>query len=190
MKKSRYYVRNSRLHRGERGCSHTFGWSFFDGKEIKYKKSPGRLKALVEMTHDGSLLPGHLGIGHTRWATHGEPSEENAHPQFNAKGTIAVVHNGIIENYQKLRRKMEHKGFSFTSDTDTEVIAVMLDYYDTNDPVETIVKVMHRVEGSYALGIIFSEHPDVLYAARKDSPTAYANFFKSRFLDRVLFNLD
>ena len=140
-----------------------------DGK-LTYEKSVGRLKVLDELTHGGSLLPGYAGIGHTRWATHGVPSNENAHPHFNEAETIAVVHNGIIENYIQLREKLTKKGYKFQSETDTEVLAHMLDRYYKGNPLETITHVMHRVEGSYALGIIFADHPDEIYAVRKDSP--------------------
>lgn len=140
-----------------------------DGK-LTYEKSVGRLKVLDELTHGGSLLPGRAGIGHTRWATHGVPSNENAHPHFNESETIAVVHNGIIENYIQLRDKLIKKGYKFHSETDTEVLAHMLDRYYNGNPLETITRVMHRVEGSYALGIIFADHPDEIYAVRKDSP--------------------
>ncbi len=140
-----------------------------DGK-LTYEKSVGRLKVLDELTHGGSLLPGRAGIGHTRWATHGVPSNENAHPHFNESETIAVVHNGIIENYIQLRDKLIKKGYKFHSETDTEVLAHMLDRYYKGNPLETITRVMHRVEGSYALGIIFADHPDEIYAVRKDSP--------------------
>ena len=146
------------------------GMAVFDGKKLRSEKTPGRLNALVEMTHDGELLPGTLGIGHTRWATHGKATKENAHPHFNAAGTVAVVHNGIIENYLSIRQRLEKKGYAFKSETDTETIAAMLDYYYEKDPIEAIIKVLHRVTGSYALGIIFTDHPGVLYAARKDSP--------------------
>lgn len=146
------------------------GIAVYDGSEIHVVKSVGRLKVLRELTHEGSLLPGTMGIGHTRWATHGSPSDKNAHPHENAGHSIAVVHNGIIENYQKLRNKLEEKGYVFISDTDTEVIAHLLDYYYKEEPLEAITKVMHRVEGSYALGIIFKQHPKELYAVRKDSP--------------------
>ena len=115
-------------------------------------------------------MPGHAGIGHTRWATHGEPSDVNAHPHLNEDGTIAVVHNGIIENYLKLRTLLQEKGYHFVSDTDTEVIAHLLDYYYRGNPLEAITKVIHRVKGSYALGIMFAEHPEKIYAVRKDSP--------------------
>ncbi len=115
-------------------------------------------------------MPGVAGIGHTRWATHGAPSNSNAHPHFNREETIAVVHNGIIENYLKLKKYLEGKGYQFTSDTDTEVVAHLLDYYYKGDPIEAITRMMHRVEGSYALGILFQAHPGLLYAVRKDSP--------------------
>ncbi len=146
------------------------GIAVFNGKEIQIEKTVGRLKALVELTHGGERLPGTLGIGHTRWATHGAPTNVNSHPHYNAAETIAVVHNGIIENYIKLRKKMESKGYEFVSDTDTEVLAHLLDYYYKGNPLEAITKVMHRVEGSYALGVIFAEHPDRIFAVRKSSP--------------------
>ncbi len=146
------------------------GLAVFDGEKINVSKSVGRLKALEELTHGGETMPGHIGIGHTRWATHGEPSETNAHPHLNGKGTIAVVHNGIIENYLKLRNKLAKKGYEFKSETDTEVIPQLLDYYYKGDPLEAISKVIHRVEGSYSLGIIFEDHPGEIYAARKSSP--------------------
>ena len=130
----------------------------------------GRLKVLEEMTQNGATLPGTVGIGHTRWATHGAPSDLNAHPHFNKDHSIVVVHNGIIENYLKLKKKLMSKGYEFLSETDTEVIAHMLDYYYNGDPLATITKVMHRMEGSYALGILFRDHPDEVYAVRKDSP--------------------
>ena len=133
-------------------------------------KSKGRLKVLNELTHDGETIKGTIGIGHTRWATHGSPSDVNAHPHFNKDKSIVVVHNGIIENYLKLRKKLEKHGYEFVSETDTEVIAHLLDYYYHGNPLQAITKVMHRMEGSYALGIIFKEHPEELYAVRKDSP--------------------
>ncbi|MGN0404138.1 MAG: glutamine--fructose-6-phosphate transaminase (isomerizing) [Bariatricus sp.] len=146
------------------------GIAVYNGNEIEVVKSKGRLKVLSEMTHDGRMMPGTLGIGHTRWATHGEPSDTNAHPHFNKDESIVVVHNGIIENYLKLKKKLEAKGYQFISDTDTEVIAHLLDYYYTGNPLQAVTKIMHRMEGSYALGIIFRDHPDELYAVRKDSP--------------------
>lgn len=146
------------------------GIAVFDGEKIQAQKATGRLKVLSELTHYGATMPGVSGIGHTRWATHGAPSNNNAHPHFNSDESIAVVHNGIIENYQKLKKYLEGKGYSFVSDTDTEVVAHLLDYYYKGDPIEAITKVMHRVEGSYALGIMFKVHPGLLYAVRKDSP--------------------
>ena len=152
------------------------GMAIYDGEKINIQKSMGRLKVLSELTHDGSTMPGCIGIGHTRWATHGEPSDANAHPHFNESKTIAVVHNGIIENYVKLKKKLTDKGYQFLSETDTEVVAHLLDYYYKKNEekpdriIETITKVMHRVEGSYALGIIFQDQPDRVYALRKDSP--------------------
>jgi glucosamine--fructose-6-phosphate aminotransferase (isomerizing) len=149
------------------------GMAVYDGQKINIQKSTGRLKVLSELTHDGEMMPGTLGIGHTRWATHGEPSDVNAHPHFNKDQTIAVVHNGIIENYIKLKKTLADRGYEFCSQTDTEVVAHLLDYYYNKygkDPLTAVTKVIHRVEGSYALGIIFSDYPDVVYSVRKDSP--------------------
>ncbi len=146
------------------------GIAVYDGERIQAQKASGRLKVLSELTHDGATMPGVAGIGHTRWATHGAPSNNNAHPHFNQDESIAVVHNGIIENYQKLKKYLEGKGYQFVSDTDTEVVAHLLDYYYKGDPIEAITRVMHRVEGSYALGIMFKAHSGLLYAVRKDSP--------------------
>lgn len=146
------------------------GLAVFDGEKIQIAKARGRLKVLSEMTHGGEKLPGNCGIGHTRWATHGVPSDKNAHPHFNEEESIAVVHNGIIENYLKLKKMLMERGYKFVSETDTEVVAHLLDYYYKGDPMEAITRVMHRVEGSYALGIIFREHPGKLFAVRKDSP--------------------
>ncbi len=149
------------------------GMAVYDGEKIVISKSTGRLKVLSELTHDGENMPGHIGIGHTRWATHGEPTEANAHPHFNETQTIAVVHNGIIENYLKLKKVLTDRGYVFRSETDTEVVVHLLDYYYRKydqDPLTAVVKVIQRVEGSYALGIIFSDFPDVVYSVRKDSP--------------------
>ena len=146
------------------------GIAVYDGEKIRMEKAVGRLKVLEELTEDGATLPGTVGIGHTRWATHGVPSDLNAHPHFNHDHSIVVVHNGIIENYLKLKKKLAGKGYEFLSETDTEVIAHMLDYYYKGDPLDAISKVMHRMEGSYGLGIMFRDHPDEVYAVRKDSP--------------------
>lgn len=146
------------------------GIAVYDGEKINIEKSKGRLKVLSEVTHDGATMPGTIGIGHTRWATHGEPSDRNAHPHYNKEQTIAVVHNGIIENYLKIKKRLTAKGYEFLSDTDTEVVAHLLDYYYDGDPLEAISQVMYRIDGSYALGIIFADHPDKVYSVRKDSP--------------------
>lgn len=146
------------------------GLAVYDGEKINVKKAVGRLKVLENLTHGGESMPGYVGIGHTRWATHGAPSDVNAHPHYNKDRTIAVVHNGIIENYIPLRKKLLGKGYEFVSETDTEVLAQLLDYYYKGNPLEAITKVLHRVEGSYALGIMFADFPDEIYAVRKDSP--------------------
>ena len=148
------------------------GIAVFDEEkdEIGSAKALGKLSILYEQTHGGTTLPGTTGIGHTRWATHGVPSVANAHPHFSEDGSIAVVHNGIIENYMKLKKKLLDKGCHFRSDTDTEVVAMLLGQYYDGDPVKAISTVMQRVEGSYALAIMFRDHPHHIYAARKDSP--------------------
>jgi len=146
------------------------GMAVFDGEKVNITKAVGRLKVLEELTHGGETMPGTVGIGHTRWATHGVPSDVNSHPHFNRDKTITVVHNGIIENYISLRNMLMKRGYEFVSETDTEVVAQMLDYYDNGNPMETILKVLHRIEGSYALGIMFADHPGEIFAARKGSP--------------------
>ena len=146
------------------------GMAIYDGSMINITKSVGRLKILENLTHGGETMPGICGIGHTRWATHGVPNDTNAHPHFNMDGTITVVHNGIIENYLQLRQMLTDRGYKFISETDTEVLAHLLDYYYKGNPLEAVTKVLHRVEGSYALGILFADCPDQIFAARKDSP--------------------
>lgn len=146
------------------------GIAVYDGSKIVTRKAIGRLKVLENLTKGGETMPGQAGIGHTRWATHGAPSDRNAHPHTNAGGTIAVVHNGIIENYIPLKKMLTEKGYRFASETDTEVLAHLMDYYYKGNPREAVTKVLHRVEGSYALGILFADYPDEIYAARKDSP--------------------
>lgn len=158
------------------------GIAVFDGERIRMAKAAGRLSVLKELTDNGRTLPGCCGIGHTRWATHGRPCDENAHPHMNRENTIAVVHNGIIENYRKLREKLERKGYVFSSETDTEVLAHMLTEYYRGDPVEAIEKVLHRVEGSYALGILFLDHPHHIYAARRDSPLVVGVSGEEKFI--------
>ena len=142
--------------------------------KIEVVKAKGRLRVLSEMTDGGSTVPGSCGIGHTRWATHGEPSVVNAHPHYSRDQKIAVVHNGIIENFQELKDRLTARGFTFTSQTDTEVAAQMIDYYYTGesagDPLDAITRMMLHVRGSYALGVLFADQPGVIYAVRKDSP--------------------
>ena len=136
-------------------------------------KAKGRLKVLSEKTDAGSALKGTCGIGHTRWATHGEPTENNAHPHIVDDYNVVGVHNGIIENYQELRDKMIRKGYKFYSETDTEVAIKTIDYYYkkyTHDPIEALAKTMVRVRGSYALAVMFKDHPGKIFVARKDSP--------------------
>ncbi len=158
------------------------GIAVFDGEKIRMQKATGRLRILEEMTQHGATLPGVAGIGHTRWATHGSPSDVNAHPHMNEENSIAVVHNGIIENYAQLKQKLQQKGYKFASETDTEVLVHMLTEYYHGDPLEAIEKVMHRVEGSYALGILFLDHPHHIYAARKDSPLIIGESGEGRFI--------
>ncbi len=158
------------------------GIAVYDGNEIEIVKAKGRLQALRDLTGDGRKLTGTIGIGHTRWATHGEPSVTNAHPHFNENKTIAVVHNGIIENFQPLKEKMISKGYHFVSETDTEVVAHLLDYYYDGNPIRAIEKVMHRVQGSYALGILFKDFPDKMYAVRKDSPLVVGTSADGNFI--------
>ena len=138
--------------------------------KITTVKTKGRISDLQQKLDEVGTPQGSVGIGHTRWATHGSPSDVNAHPHFNQDKSIVVVHNGIIENYLKLKKKLERHGYVFVSETDTEVIAHLLDYYYKGNPLEAVTKIMHRMEGSYALGIIFRDHPEELYAVRKDSP--------------------
>lgn len=135
-------------------------------------KTRGRLQALADLTEEGRTLTGTLGVGHTRWATHGEPNDINAHPQVSQSGLFAVVHNGIIENYALLRAQLTAKGYTFRSETDTEVVAQLLDYYyaASCDVFEAVNSMLSAVEGAYALGIVCADAPDRLIAARKDAP--------------------
>ncbi len=166
------------------------GIAVFGGKEKKKEpsieviKAKGRLKVLFEMTDSGKAVHGTCGIGHTRWATHGEPSVVNSHPQYAKDKRVVVVHNGIIENYQELKERLVRDGCEFVSDTDTEVVAHLLDRYYEKDPVDAISKLMYHVRGSYALGILFGDRPGEIYAVRKDSPlivgrSAGGNFIAS-----------
>ena len=146
------------------------GVAVFSENGIRVAKAKGRLRVLSELIEGGKAVAGTLGIGHTRWATHGAPSDINSHPQTSEGGKFAVVHNGIIENYLYLKNHLMRRGVQFVSETDTEVVAQMLEYYDRGNILETIAKVISKVEGSYALGIISTEYPDRLFCVRKDSP--------------------
>lgn len=137
---------------------------------LKVVKAKGRLSVLADKTDRGNSVGGFLGIGHTRWATHGEPSDANSHPHLSKTGKFAVVHNGIIENYLKLRSFLETKGFKFISETDTEVVAHLFEYYYQGDLIDTMIRVINKVSGSYALGVLSSDCPDSFIAVRKDSP--------------------
>ena len=142
-------------------------------KDAVVVKAKGRLKVLAEKTDDGRALPGSCGIGHTRWATHGEPTENNAHPHVSDDCHVVAVHNGIIENYQELKEKLERNGYVFYSETDTEIAVKLIDYYDKKykvGPIDALSKAMVRMRGSYALAVMFHDRPDEIYVARKDSP--------------------
>ena len=167
---------------GERDCSEVLlnalskleyrgydsaGIAVFEDGEIHVEKAKGELKNLKEIV-DANKPDGHVGIGHTRWATHGEPSDINSHPHGNKR--VSIVHNGIIENYKDIKKFLIEKGYSFDSETDTETVAKLLDYYYEGDPIDAIIKTLKDVRGAYALGIIFKDFPDRIFAARKDSP--------------------
>ena len=155
-------------------CSDSSDDTVRDGeKDIEIIKAKGRLKVLLEKTNAGESVPGMCGIGHTRWATHGEPSEVNAHPHVSDNGNVAAVHNGIIENYQELKEKLLRRGYSFYSSTDTEVAVKLVDYYYQKyggSPVEAVRHAMVRIRGSYALAMMFRDYPEEIFVARKDSP--------------------
>ena len=144
------------------------GIAVFENGEIKVAKSKGRLTDLEQKMEQTGRPEGHAGIGHTRWATHGEPSDINSHPHSGKR--VTIVHNGIIENYKPLKDFLLAQGRTFQSETDTEVVAQLLDYYYDGNPLDTIIKVMHELEGSFALGIVFSDHVDKVYAVRCESP--------------------
>lgn len=145
--------------------------------KVEMVKAKGRLKVLAEKTNDGNALVGSCGIGHTRWATHGEPSEVNSHPHVSDDGNVVGVHNGIIENYQELKEKLMRHGYEFYSQTDTEVAIKLVDYYYhkyEGTPVDALNHAMVRIRGSYALAVMFKEYPEEIYVARKDSPMILA----------------
>ena len=140
-----------------------------DDNQVCVRKAKGRLSVLSDKI-SGENISGGIGIGHTRWATHGEPSDVNSHPHTSNRGDIAVVHNGIIENYAMLKEKLISRGYEFVSETDTEVVSHLLDYYYKGDMIDAIIKLTEKLEGSYALGIISAAHPGEMFAVRKDSP--------------------
>ena len=144
------------------------GIAVFEKGEISVCKAKGELKKLTEKMKKEHKPYGHCGIGHTRWATHGEPSDINSHPHGNKR--VSIVHNGIIENYKEIKDFLIDKGYTFVSETDTETVAKLLDYYYEGDPIDAIIKTLKDVTGAYALGIIFKDFPDTIYAVRKDSP--------------------
>ena len=137
---------------------------------LSVHKAKGRLKVLADQLQNGAAVKGTVGIGHTRWATHGAPSDVNSHPQVSQSGKIAVVHNGIIENYGELKSFLMGKGVSFLSDTDTEVVAQLIEYFYQGDLLKAVGQVLHRIQGAYALGILCADYPDQIIAVRKDSP--------------------
>jgi glucosamine--fructose-6-phosphate aminotransferase (isomerizing) len=137
---------------------------------LHVKKAQGRLSVLDKLTDGGVSMPGVCGIGHTRWATHGEPSDTNAHPHLSHSGRVAVVHNGIVENYMALRNFLMGHGYTFVSETDTEIVSQLLDYCYHGDPLAAAQEAMALLEGAFALGILFRDHPNTIIATRKDSP--------------------
>ena len=141
-----------------------------DRGTLSVHKAKGRLKVLADQLQNGAAVKGTVGIGHTRWATHGAPSDVNSHPQVSQSGKIAVVHNGIIENYGELKSFLMGKGVSFLSDTDTEVVAQLIEYFYQGDLLKAVGQVLHRIQGAYALGILCADYPDQIIAVRKDSP--------------------
>ncbi len=146
------------------------GVAVFDGERLEVAKAKGRLRVLSDMIQGGAAIHGTLGVGHTRWATHGAPSDVNSHPQVSRSGRIAVVHNGIIENYAQLKQFLIDQGVPFASETDTEVVAQLIEYFYEGDILKAVGRVLHRIEGAYALGIICADEPEKLIAVRKDSP--------------------
>lgn len=144
------------------------GIAVFEKGEISVCKAKGELKNLTEKMKKEHKPYGHCGIGHTRWATHGEPSDINSHPHGNKR--VSIVHNGIIENYKEIKDFLIDKGYTFVSETDTETVAKLLDYYYEGDPIDAIIKTLNDIRGAYALGILFKDFPDKIFAVRKDSP--------------------
>ena len=154
---------------------------YHDG-QVRVATSKGRLQVLSDMIQGGRAIPGTIGIGHTRWATHGAPSDTNSHPHVSHSGKIAVVHNGIIENYAQLKSFLQAKGVPFVSETDSEVVAQLVEYFYEGDLLAAVGRVLHRIEGAYALGILCCDQPDQLIAVRKDSPLILGLGEESNFL--------
>lgn len=146
------------------------GLAVYGDEGVKVAKTKGRLQVLIDLTQGGETLHGTVGLGHTRWATHGEPSDVNSHPHVSQRGRFAVVHNGIIENYVELREFLQRKGLRFVSQTDSEVVAQLLEYYYNGDLLEAVRQTLGQLRGAYALGILCADCPDKLVAVRKDSP--------------------
>ena len=158
------------------------GVAVFHEGQVRVAKSKGRLQVLSDMIQGGRAIPGTIGIGHTRWATHGAPSDTNSHPHVSHSGKIAVVHNGIIENYAQLKSFLQSKGVPFVSETDSEVVAQLVEYFYEGDLLAAVGRVLHRIEGAYALGILCCDQPDQLIAVRKDSPLILGLGEESNFL--------
>ena len=146
------------------------GVAVLHGHQIAVSKVTGRIANLCEKTDDGKNCPGTTGIGHTRWATHGAPTDTNAHPHMSNDGKFAVVHNGIIENYIALREELISKGYRFESQTDTEVVVHLIEMYYTGDLKKAVIRASSRLQGSYALGVVCSDMPEKVYVAREASP--------------------
>ena len=162
-------------------------------KGLQVRKAKGRLQVLADQLQGGAALPGTMGMGHTRWATHGVPSDTNSHPHVSTNGRFAVIHNGIVENYMEIKEYLMGQGYTFASQTDTEVVAQLLDHLYNGDLLETVGKMLHRIRGAYAFGIICADEPDKMVGVRKDSPLLLGygegfNFFASdvtAFIDRT-----
>ncbi|MCL2343390.1 MAG: glutamine--fructose-6-phosphate transaminase (isomerizing) [Firmicutes bacterium] len=160
------------------------GLAVSDGEQLRIAKAKGHLEVLRDKTQDGAALPGTSGLGHTRWATHGRPSEENCHPHLSENGRIAIVHNGIIENYMPLKEMLEHRNRHFSSETDTEVVAQLIDFYYKGDLLDAVSQAVRELEGSYALGVMCEDEPGTLIAVKCRAPLIVAygegeNFFAS-----------
>ena len=157
------------------------GIAVLENDRFNIIKRKGRLPVLESAVAE-SGVSGCIGIGHTRWATHGEPSNINSHPHIGSQNKIVIVHNGIIENYKELREKLENKGINFVSDTDSEVIAQLAEYYHKGDILDTVIKVVNTLEGSFALGILCIDEPDKLFAVKKDNPLIVGVSDKGNFI--------